>query len=188
MRGMLGNTDCHPDHGRVAGIRDSEGRRHLLSVNPFPSLQAVVDFCRSTSAARADDRSLGGKPISRIQQQREGSRPRPDDERTKSAKPTRGACGRHHASGDPCPATSKLCSTCNKPGHFSSRCPNRPQRTGNGAKEKGAVGVISVRTIVGAASPCPHEPRRRHRLQRISVDLLNPGGWSMATIINTVPD
>ena len=42
----------------MAGVRDSESRKKLLSLTPFPTLQQAVNLCRGEESARANERTL----------------------------------------------------------------------------------------------------------------------------------
>ena len=42
----------------MAGIQDSETRRKLLALSPFPTLQNTINICQSEEAAKANEKSL----------------------------------------------------------------------------------------------------------------------------------
>ena len=45
----------------IAGTRDAETKKKLLTINPFPSLQVAVNICRSEESARANEWTLSGQ-------------------------------------------------------------------------------------------------------------------------------
>jgi hypothetical protein len=82
----------------IAGTRDTDTKKKLLAMSPFPSLQAAINVCRSEEAARANERSLSGQSgISAIQNKQS----RPEHHQAKDTKEC-GAC---------CYALACLCAT-----------------------------------------------------------------------------
>jgi predicted phosphoadenosine phosphosulfate sulfurtransferase len=45
----------------MAGVRESESRKQLLSLTPFPTLQQAVNLCRVEESARANERTLSNQ-------------------------------------------------------------------------------------------------------------------------------
>ena len=41
----------------IAGVRDTETKKKLLAMCPFPALQQTVNICRSEEAARANEKN-----------------------------------------------------------------------------------------------------------------------------------
>ncbi len=164
----------------IAGTRDSETKKKLCAISPFPSLQATVNICRSEESARANERTLSGQSgvaaITKRQFQ-------PD---RRSSKGECGACGRtSHAQGESCPASGKSCHTCGKLDHFSPKCPNRE-------KDKGGKGGSAS---TGAKSKMAHiiigniqANYKRRGSPTISLEVLKDNGERAVTLNNVIPD
>jgi hypothetical protein len=107
----------------MAGIRDSETKKKLLALSPFPTTQAAVNLCRSEESAWANEKVLSGQSgISSIQATQRGRNSSSD------ANPC-GACGRsQHPAGRICPAIGKMCHICGEPNHFAPKCPTKSSK------------------------------------------------------------
>jgi hypothetical protein len=42
----------------MAGVRDTETKRKLLALSPFPTAQQTINICRSEESAKANEKSL----------------------------------------------------------------------------------------------------------------------------------
>ena len=116
----------------IAGTRDAETKKKLLTISPFPSLQVVVNICRSEKLAHANERTLSGQSGVAAIRNKSGK----FDHRHEC-----GACGRPaHLQGGICPVVGKHCHACGKPDHFSPRCPNpeKDKTSGNNGSGAGA--------------------------------------------------
>ncbi|KZR99048.1 Uncharacterized protein APZ42_005255, partial [Daphnia magna] len=106
----------------MAGVRDGESRRKLLSLSPFPTLQQAVNLCRGEESARANERTLSGQSSVNALNARPRRQPLPPGTATCNT------CGRSaHNKEEVCPAIGRKCHICNEADHFSPRCPKRPQ-------------------------------------------------------------
>jgi hypothetical protein len=122
----------------MAGIRDSETRRKLLALSPFPTLQNTINICRSEETAKANEKSLSTpQVISHVQTRHQGSARQSDISRC-------GSYGRlSHRTGETCPAAGKQCHTCGNNNHFFPCCPKKPKTyplDGGGAGSGGSDG------------------------------------------------
>jgi hypothetical protein len=115
----------------MAGIRDTETKRKLLVLTPFPSAQQAINMCRSEEAARMNERSLSNQSsINHV---------RPH-QRIDATAASCGSCGRNnHRPGEACPATGKMCHNCGGSNHFSPRCP-KPRRSSSTGQSGGGIG------------------------------------------------
>ena len=164
----------------IAGTRDSETKKKLLAISPFPSLQATVNICRSEESARANERTLSGQSGVAAITTRQFQ---PD---RRSSKGECGACGRtSYAQGESCPASGKSCHTCGKLDHFSPKCPNRE-------KDKGGKGGSAS---TGAKSKMAHiiigniqANHKRRGSPTISLEVLKDNGERAVTLNNVIPD
>lgn len=94
----------------IAGTRDAETKKKLLTISPFPSLQVVVNICRSEKLAHANKRTLSGQSGLAAFRNKSGK----SDHRHECCK-----CGRPaHLQGVIFPVVSKHCHACGKPDHF----------------------------------------------------------------------
>ena len=141
----------------MAGVRDSEVKKKLLAISPFPQLQAVVDLCRSEEAARKNEADLSrGRSVNkafRNTQQGNRGRSRSSDRKgddTNSCK----WCGhsRDHAT---CPAKDKTCNNCERKGHFASVCMSKKKDKSDSFKKKDKK--------TGAVIRCRDVTANRHR-------------------------
>ena len=108
----------------MSGLRNQETRRKLLALRPFPSLERIIDICRSEEAAQANNevlqdvinRSHNVFSITdhRGQSQRSPSRGRQG--------PPCGRCGRSSHLRGTCPAADQACFSCGIRGHFATVC------------------------------------------------------------------
>jgi hypothetical protein len=183
----------------MAGIRDTEAKRKLLALTPFPSAQQAINMCRSEEAARMNERSLSNQSsINHV-------RPHQRNDATAASC---GSCGRNiHRPGEACPATGKTCHNCGGSNHFSPRCP-KPRRSSNtgqsgggtgksegaqpgsggsstggfpsGPRTKGKIGRIVVGSI--------RNPRRWRRAPTVSLRVLDDKGQFLSTIDKVIPD
>ncbi|EFX69941.1 hypothetical protein DAPPUDRAFT_257720 [Daphnia pulex] len=115
----------------MAGIRDTETKRKLLALTPFPSAQQAINMCRSEEAARMNERSLSNQSsINHVRQH----------QRNDATAASCGSCGHNnHRPGEACPATGKTCHNCGGSNHFSSRCP-KPRRSSSTGQSGGGTG------------------------------------------------
>ena len=184
----------------LAGIRDTETKRKLLSLTQFPSAQQTIKMCRSEEAARMNERSLSNQSsINHV---------RPH-QRTDATAESCGSCGRnnHHRPGETCPATGKTGHNCGGSNHFSPRCP-KPRRSSStgqsgsgigksegaqpgsggsstggfpsGPRTKGKIGRIVVGSI--------RNPRRWRRAPTVSLLVVDEKGQFLSTIDKVIPD
>jgi hypothetical protein len=56
----------------MAGVRDTETKRKLLALSPFPSAQQAINVCRSEEAARINEKSLSNQSV--VHHVRQGQR------------------------------------------------------------------------------------------------------------------
>jgi hypothetical protein len=168
----------------MAGIRDSETKKKLLALSPFPTTQAAVNLCRSEESARANEKILSTQTgVSSIQAKQSGRHSSSDAHSC-------GACGRsQHTAGQICPAIGKMCHICGKPNHFAPKCPNKsskprpPGGSGGSRYEHGGGGNktdggIAPKTKM--ARICIGNVKAKHRDRRtpvIAVEILDGTGF-----------
>ncbi|KZR98140.1 Uncharacterized protein APZ42_006574, partial [Daphnia magna] len=179
----------------MAGIRDTETKRKLLALSPFPSAQQAINVCRSEEAARINEKSLSNQSaVHHVPQGQRSNLPT-------SSTPC-GSCGRNaHRPNEKCPAVGKLCHNCGGSNHFSPRCP-KPRKNassngggnasngdngtaGNaasspGARHKGRIGRILVGSV--------NASRRWRRAPTVSLQILDTQGRQLTTIDDAIPD
>jgi hypothetical protein len=63
----------------MAGVRDTETKRKLLALSPFPTAQQTINICRSEESAKADEKSLSNPPAISHVQTRSHRQPRQTD-------------------------------------------------------------------------------------------------------------
>ena len=103
----------------MAGVRDTETKRKLLALSPFPTVQQTINICRSEESAKANEKSLSNPPAISHVQTRSHRQPRQTDGGRC------GSCGRlAHRTGETSPAIGKQCGANN---HFSPCCPKKPK-------------------------------------------------------------
>jgi hypothetical protein len=56
----------------MAGVRDSETKKKLLALSPFPTAQTAVNLCRSEESARANEKILSQTAVASIQTRQSG--------------------------------------------------------------------------------------------------------------------
>jgi hypothetical protein len=170
----------------MAGIRDSETKKKLLALTPFPSLQQAVNVCRSEESARANERSLSHQAgVAAIQTHFKHVSP-------SSGTSSCGACGRLKNTGDQiCPAIGKCCHICGKVNHFAPKCPDKLQKTkqaggGNGNRPDNSGGTKSkmARIHIGSVQTQHHN----RQTPTISLDLLDDNGHIRGSFGNVTPD
>jgi hypothetical protein len=164
----------------IAGTRDTDRKKKLLAISPFPSLQDTVNICRSEESVRANERILSGHSGVVAILTKHGQSDR------RASKSECGACGRaSHAQGENCPAIGKSCHICGKPDHFAPKCSNRNKEKGGtsggasgGAKSK--MAHISIGNI--------QANQKRRGSPTISLEVLQDDGGVAALLTNVVPD
>jgi hypothetical protein len=110
----------------IAGTRDTETKKKLLTISPFPSLQDTVNICRSQESAQANERILSGHLGVAAILTKHGQSDR------RASKSECEACGRaSHAQDENCPAIGKSCHICGTPDHFTPKCPNQNEEKGS---------------------------------------------------------
>ena len=63
----------------MAGVRDTETKRKLLALSPFPTAQQTINICRSEESAKANEKSLSNPPAISQVQTRSHRQPRQTD-------------------------------------------------------------------------------------------------------------
>ncbi|KZS03640.1 Uncharacterized protein APZ42_033587, partial [Daphnia magna] len=158
----------------MAGIRDTETKRKLLALSPFPSAQQAINVCRSEEAARINEKSLSNQ--SAVHHVHQGQRSNLPTSPTPC-----GSCGRNaHRPNETCPAVGKLCHNCGGTNHFSPCCPKpRENASSNG-------GGDASNGDNGTAGNAASSPGARHkgRIGRILVG----EGCTLTTIDDAIPD
>lgn len=179
----------------IAGIRDSETKKKLLALSPFPTTQAAVYLCRSEESARANKKVLSSQTgVASIQNNPGGGHSASDTSPC-------GACGRsQHPAGQTCPAKGKTCHICGKANHFATRCPANAdlpaaamvpvtravaaavttKKTDGGSGQKSKMTRIHIGNVKATL--------RDRRTPIISVELLDGNGVSKRSFDNVTPD
>ena len=129
---MLRTLTYHTRHSR---IHDSEVKKRLLALRPFPKLQAVLDLCSAEETAEKDRAALSGprsaNQTSRNQSWSKGRAVTLDtsggsSESCGACSYPKHLCGKDNVKGQ-CPAKGKEFPVCKKPNHFAKTC--RSQKT-----------------------------------------------------------
>ena len=106
----------------MSGIASQEVRQKLLAFNPFPSLQDVVDVCRSEESASKDSQALHKKAhIDHVK-----CPPKLQQTDRKDNKPCIRSGYKFHKNGT-CPAIKSRCRYCNLIGHWDKMCLKKPK-------------------------------------------------------------
>jgi hypothetical protein len=168
----------------MAGIRDSETKKKLLALTPFPSLQQAVNVCRSEESARANERSLSHQAgVAAVHSHHKNMSP-------SSSNSSCGACGRSKHTGDQiCPAIGKCCHICGKVNHFAPKCPDKKAKLasgGNGSRPDSSAGTKSkmARIHIGSVQT----QHRNRQTPTITLDLLDDDGLIRMSFGNVTPD
>jgi hypothetical protein len=163
----------------MAGVRDGESRRKLLSLPPFPTLQQAVNLCRGEESVRANERTLSGQSFVNALNARPRRQPLPPG--TAICK----ACGRlAHNKEEICPAIGRQCHICNEPGHFSPRCPKRPQSE-SASREKS----VRFKAKVPHIAVCNLQvTNRRRKTPTINLDLRAGSARAFTAVTSAIPD
>ena len=161
----------------IAGVRDTETKKKLLAMCPFPALQQTVNICRSEEAARANEKILSGQSgVSAVK-----SSYKQTDKSTECDK-----CGRaSHVSGGVCPATGKTCHICGKPDHFSPQCPNREKAK---SSTSGGLGGGSKTKMAHITIGNVQTNHRRRDSPTISLAVSHVDDADRVTTIQATPD
>jgi hypothetical protein len=153
----------------MAGIRDTETRRKLLALSPFPTGQQAINICRSDKSAKASEKSLNHPPS--VAQLHSKSQ-RPD---TASDNHRCGSCGQSaHRANDPCPATGKQCHRCGGMNHFSPCCsknrkPEKTEGAGAGGGSSGGHGNVGTSSSGTNSRGDAGSSRPRSHMQRVVI-------------------
>ncbi|XP_064613329.1 uncharacterized protein K02A2.6-like [Liolophura sinensis] len=117
----------------VVGIRDNNTRKRLLQ-DARLTLKSCIDVCRAHESASQQMKSMAS--VDEVQQVRDKHKNK-TQHRQKTQKQHKGKqknhseleckfCGKRHPFvKEKCPAWGKVCSHCDKPNHFSSKCPSK---------------------------------------------------------------
>ena len=177
----------------MSGLRNQDTRRKLLALRPFPSLERVIDICRSEEAAQANDdvlqdvmnRSHSVFSISdrRGQNQRSPSRAR-------SSQPC-GRCGRSSHLRGTCPATDQACFSCGSRGHFATMCrkkqPFQQLRADSDAPRRSRSRQRHERHQAAVPEVFVGSLQRNLQAPKITVKLEDPRG-AFSGRVNATPD
>ena len=177
----------------MSGLRNQETRRKLLALRPFPSLERVIDICRSEEAAQANNevlqdvinRSHNVFSITdhRGQSQRSPSRGRQG--------PPCGRCGRSSHLRGTCPAADQACFSCGIRGHFATVCRKKFSFQQHQSESDAQRRSRSRQRHPShqAAVPQVHVSSLHRNLQapKIAVKLEDPGG-EFSGSIDATPD
>lgn len=183
----------------MAGIRDSETKKKLLALSPFPTTQAAVNLCKSEESARTNEKVLSSQTgVASIQTKLGGWHSASDT-------PSCAACGRsYHPAGQTFPAIGKTCHICGKANQFAPSCPVKSSKSrspgssngsrqesgsgasGHGNKTDGGIGQKSKMTHIHIGNVKATHRDRRNSI--ISVELLDGNGVSTRSSDNVTPD
>ena len=113
----------------MSEILDPETRRKLLTYKHPPSLQTIVDFCRSDESARNDEATLANNDQGHTKIDKVGKKTwqRGKTRNTTTSKHNHrcGYCGKSaHKTSDECPARRSECSICKKNGSLGYVLPS----------------------------------------------------------------
>ena len=176
----------------MAGVRDSETKKKLLAISPFPTAQEAVNLCRSEESARANEKILSKQSGVSFIQHKKG----PATDTTSC-----GSCGRPpHSDGKLCPAIGKTCHICGKANHYAPKCPNKQKSRPSGgsadSRSMGNGGTVGrtmddttpkskmARIHIGNVQTSHH----KRRTPIISVDIMSDDGTLMCTFPSVTPD
>lgn len=101
----------------MSGIINQDVRQKLLAMTPFPSLQQVIDICRSEESASKDSHAISNKSyIERINYQQNNNNFKDNNNENCYR------CGLEVHRNGKCPAFNSTCRYCNVTGHWASVC------------------------------------------------------------------
>lgn len=135
----------------MASISQEDVRKKLLAVTPFPSLQTVVDICRSQEAASRDAKSLNGKvSIERI---KKTNYQKNKTNQEKFLKKNCHRCGKEKHMFSNCPAKASKCHNCEKIGHWTEMCSLKKKSESKlQTTKQGKIGSIQIQDVHSAIS------------------------------------
>ena len=176
----------------ISGIRDSECRRRLLALRPFPKLQEAVDMCRSAEISKSNEAALAGsadQTVGRLSRPKTGTQKsgfQPLPRRREKC----GFCGEDpHESQDQCPAWGKYCEQCGKKNHRGSECRQRKTdprtRPVNMSKGQQRLPQPALRQITLADVV---RDRSCRKAPTVSVQILRPFDGNLRGVVDAVPD
>ena len=165
----------------MCGVLESDTRRKLLAISPFPSLHEVVTICRTReSAARSD--SLLTRDLTSdgaLVQQASIATQATATDRPVARHSTCPDCGyTAHMGRRPCPAHGATCNKCGKTGHFGQVC--RKFTAAGASSAPGRVHANPVH-VLGVSSQCQRAPM-------VSVQLHNAFCAQVYGTCRTTPD
>ena len=140
----------------MASVNDQELRQKLLALTPFPTLQTVVNLCRSQETAIKDASMLGGKiTIERVKktnyQKLKTENFTNQNINQSSTKEHCYRCGYEKHKFLKCPAKESTCTICSKSGHWAKMCRTKvSENTGQmNSGIKGNIKTIRISDIKG---------------------------------------
>ena len=172
----------------ISGIRDSETRRQLLAIRPFPKLQEAADRCRSAEISKANEADLAStadRTVNRLQHRKPGARKPSQAQRSESC----GYCGEGcHESQELCPAWGKYCEQCGKRNHLGAVCRQKrtDPRTRSTTTAKGVHPIKPALRQITLADVV--RDRSARKAPTISVQILRPFDRSLRGVVEAVPD
>ena len=134
----------------VGGLREDCIRSEVLSLDPFPELNALVKKCVCEERSLADQRPFkmrGENSIAKVHDHRGQKRGPPHPKKTAQSAKTelKKACehcgGKSHFQGQ-CPAAERECGKCKRKGHYAKMCKYT---------KVGSVSVSTLRAVVEKA-------------------------------------
>ena len=172
----------------ITSVKSQELRQKLLSLNPFPSLQTVVDISRSFESATRDADFFTRNKISKIKTvNQENSMKQKIPEIKKERKCW--FCGyNRHTNRLECPARDKECKICGKIGHFSSVCKKKNFKVNDIRPETelqedtNETDFVDFTQVINVSSSFMNE----NRTPKITIKIKTRNG--MGTLIKVIPD
>lgn len=133
----------------MSGIRDSDVRKKLMSLTPFPDMVQALNLCRSNESAVKSKHHFANRQVAKVKNAQLKKSEKPSQKSPSTCK----ACGNApHGPGGKCPAIGKTCSKCKGENHFAKMCTKRKDHPKKDTGEKSSKSSSSKLAVIKLAS------------------------------------
>ena len=112
----------------IHGLRDSDLREKLLSIDPLPTTDDVVKRCIAAESSKKDNMALDKTKVNKAGKQQRGRSPSKGNKDSRGQSANKSGCTwcgnkkSHKDDRTKCPANGKECGSCGLKGHFTKVC------------------------------------------------------------------